>query len=149
MGFDIRKLIDTKQQLIVLLGKILLYLPSYIEQNQTLQPEILGDSALFACSIQTFILLFMLLSETKSTENLFPNIAQMCRPLLYGFCIWQILDGIKGPRKGKETPTNTYCEDKYSLENQPVPSSPDITHRLRLLGLSNREVEVAFWLQKE
>lgn len=148
MEFDIRKLIDVRQILLVLFGMVILYVPSYIEQaHKTIQPEILGGNALWAGFLQTFILLFILLSETESIENLFPKIALMCRPLLYGFCIWQILDG----KTEHHTENNMQEEVKERTSSLPVQkeyTTIELTEDLHRLGLSKREVEVAVLVTK-
>lgn len=67
MEFDIRKLIDVRQILLVILGMVILYVPNYIEQeHKTIRPENLGGNALWASVLQTFILLFILLSQTET-----------------------------------------------------------------------------------
>lgn len=127
MHFDIRKLIDVRQIILVLLGMVILYFPSYIEQgHKKIHPALLGGTALWAGSLQTFILLFILLSETTNIEELFPKIALMCRPLLYGFCIWQILDGkienLQAENKPKEEKQNMDISKK-NLQNATAPKS--------------------------
>lgn len=148
MDFDIRKLIDVRQILLVLLGMVILYIPSYIEQDhKNIQPEILGGTALWAGVLQTFVLLFILLSETESIENLFSKIALMCRPLLYGFCIWQILDG-----KMEHHTENSILEvEKPEPVSHPINkehTATELTEGLYMLGLSKREVEVAVLVTK-
>lgn len=148
MKFDIRKLIDVRQILLVLLGMVILYVPSYIEQeHRNIQPEILGDSALWAGGLQTFVLLFILLSQTDSIENLFPKIALMCRPLLYGFCIWQILDG-KMERDTENNGSKQYNTENYSPPIQKEYTTSELAEGLHILGLSKREVEVAVLVSK-
>lgn len=94
MRFDIRKLIDLKQVVLVLFGMLILYLPNVREEkNREERNVLLGLTALWAGGLQTFVLLFMLLSEADDVTNAFGKIALMCRPLLYGFCIWIIMDG--------------------------------------------------------
>ena len=148
MEFDIRKLIDVRQILLVILGMVILYVPNYIEQeHKTIRPEILGGNALWAGVLQTFILLFILLSETESIENLFPKIALMCRPLLYGFCIWQILDGKTEHHEENGVPK----EAKEKTASPPVPkeyTATELAEGLHMLGLSKREVEVAVLVTK-
>lgn len=127
INFDIRKLIDVGQIILVLLGMIILYFPSYIEQgHKKIQPALLGSTALWAGGLQSFILLFILLSETTNIEELFPKIALMCRPLFYGFCIWQILDGktqnLQAENKQKEDRQNMDISKK-NLQNANAPKS--------------------------
>lgn len=139
MEFDIRKLIDVRQILLVILGMVILYVPNYIEQeHKTIRPEILGGNALWAGVLQTFILLFILLSETESIENLFPKIALMCRPLLYGFCIWQIFEGKTEHHEENGVPK----EAKKKTASPPVPkeyTATELAEGLHMLGLSKRE----------
>ena len=148
MEFDIRKLIDVRQILLVLLGMVILYVPSYIEQeHRNIQPEILGGTALWAGGLQTFVLLFILLSETESIENLFPKIALMCRPLLYGFCIWQVLDVRMEHPAEKSVPEESNTE----LSSKPIRkkyTATELAEGLYRLGLSKREVEVAVLVTK-
>lgn len=149
MGFDIRKLIDVRQILLVLLGMILLYMPSYKEQeDKKIQPQVLGGTALWAGSLQTFVLLFILLSETESMDSLFPKIALMCRPLLYGFCIWQILDGRTEKVEEKEAQKEDNTKKPFQTVSKEPYTATQLAEGLKELGLSKREVEVAVLVTK-
>lgn len=50
-----------------------------------------GKKAIEAGFIQTFLLLFSCLEDSKAYEALLPDIAMAFRPVLYGFCFFLLL----------------------------------------------------------
>lgn len=92
LRFDIRLLFDVRQFFLVVLGAALLYLPALgVKQKKlNLDRELFGQNSLWASIIQTFVLLFVVLSEGQSREEMMLQTAMACRPLLYGFCLWVV-----------------------------------------------------------
>lgn len=92
LGFDIKKLIDLKQMVLVVIGAVTLYIPSLKTGGKfKIDKELAGQNALWASLIQTFVLFYNVLAESYGEEERFLNTALACRPLLYGFCIWVVL----------------------------------------------------------
>ena len=165
LKFDLRFLFDIRQLLLVLFGTILLLLPSLYEQGgrdgrRAKLPRIdkgkltvrikhffgeererIGQNAVWAGLLQTFVLLF----------HGVQTIAISCRPILYGFCIWVILQD-SGKEEKKEESGQT--QEKGGTEDKVTPETifPTVDYRkcLQELGLTKREVEIALLvIQKE
>lgn len=134
LNFKLIQLFDVKQILLVLIGMILLFLPGFQrgEKRSTYMNQ-LARCALFASYIQTFLLLFTLLSGNVTADNRLQEIALNCRPLLYGFCIWIIL--------AVETP-------KSEKTSSPPLTATEFYEAYRKLGLTNREAELAVQIGK-
>lgn len=114
LGFDIRKLVDFKQLFLVAAGACILYLPSIeIKNMKKLDKNLIGQNALCASIIQTFMLFFVMLVNASSIDNRLFNIALSCRPLLYGFCIWIILHN---EEPLEERQPEQVCIDEILLE---------------------------------
>lgn len=93
LGINIQKIFSLKLFILIGLGTLVLFLPYYSKELERKQiSNILGRKALEAGYIQTFVLLFVCLSQQVSMENLFENIALNCRPLLYGYCMYILLE---------------------------------------------------------
>lgn len=92
LRFDIRLLFDARQLFLVVFGAALLYFPALgIKQRKPhFDRELFGQNSLWASIIQTFVLLFVVLSEGQSREKMMVQVAMACRPLLYGFCLWVV-----------------------------------------------------------
>lgn len=133
LGFPLIQLLDGKQIFLVIIGMLILFIPGFKrgEARQAYGNQ-LARCALSASYIQTFLLLFTVLSGTIEPDEAFHEIALNCRPLLYGFCIWIILSG-NSPDKTPDTPPQTAseCYEAY-----------------RKLGLTNREAELAVQIGK-
>ena len=96
LGIKVQMLFSLKLMVLIGLGTLVLFLPYYSKElRQKEIGDILGRKALEAGYIQTFILLFLCLSKQKSMDSLFENIALNCRPLLYGYCLYILLDNRK------------------------------------------------------
>ncbi len=95
LQFDIRSLFDARQFFLVVFGAVLLYLPDFGKGpgEFTIDKLFLGQNALWASIIQTFVLLFAALSKRQTREEMLMQIAMSCRPLLYGFCLWVVFSG--------------------------------------------------------
>lgn len=92
LGFDIRKLVDIRLVLLVLLGTVLLALPFYEKElGWTEFTYIFGRKAVEAGIIQTFLLLFSCFQNIREYEALLSDIAMCFRPLLYGFILLLLL----------------------------------------------------------
>lgn len=102
LGFDIKKLFDLKQMLLVVIGAVILYIPSLKTGDKfKIDKELAGQNALWASIIQTFVLFYNMLATNYAWEERFLNTALSCRPLLYGFCIWVILHNDEGQEEIK------------------------------------------------
>ncbi len=128
--FDLLRLFDWKQMLLVLVGTFILYLPHVSREEKRLDKELVGQSAMMGSMIACFVLIFTTLSKSAEQGKIFSEIALACRPLFYGFCIWVIVgegsDGIQEEEEREEEPT---------LE--------DYRRNLQELGLTKRETEVS------
>lgn len=114
--FDVKRLIDLKSMLLLAAGTLLLALPFYEKKmGRGNFLFLVGQKAVDAGWIQTFLLLFIRLSDEKGYEALLPDTALCFRPLLYAFCIRLICD-----RENKEEDTpeeNLTEEEKLREEN--------------------------------
>jgi len=100
LGFDIKELFDLKQMLLVVTGTVILYIPSLETGSKfKIDKELVGQNALWASLIQTFVLFYNVLATDYVEEERFLNTALSCRPLLYGFCIWIILHNDEVPEE--------------------------------------------------
>lgn len=141
LDFKLTRLVDLKQIGLVLIGMLILFLPGYRrEEARFVYANQLARCALFASYIQTFILLFLVLSKELEPENLMSEIALNCRPLLYGFCLWVILSNDK-----KE---NTAHIEKERSAADKYPTDTAICDAYRKLGLTNREAQLAVQITK-
>lgn len=137
LRFEIGRLVNIKQLLLVIAGTFIFYLPSYSHKHKERPIAIIhqmGKSAIMVSSIQTFVLLFILLQSTVTIDDLLYQIALSSRPLLYGFCIWIIFgddDEKRAKISAKQEGTfgGTTAEEGY--------------YRFLELGLTRREAEVA------
>lgn len=138
-GFDISKLVDGKLFLQLLIGAFLLTLPFYEKGNRwkELLP-VFGKKALEAGYIQTFLLLFIYMSDKKEYGELMINIVMNFRPVLYGFCLFVVfMQNEEEEEAGKELKTES--EEK-------LPS--DAYEIFRRNGLTKREAEIALLICK-
>lgn len=150
------ELINVRQLVLVVVGGIILYLPS-VEwregwKKNSLDYSLFARNTLYASYIVTFLLLFFMLrggtenSEGLAAQNgvwnvevLMKNIALSLRPLLYGICIWIALGGEEKKDKGES-------------EQQDLPkkvwTAQECYERFLELGLTRREAEVALQIGK-
>lgn len=138
LQFDIMVLFGLKELVFTVFGSVMLSLP-YYDKKKTMHElsGILGRNALVTSYLATFILLFTRMSKDIGYENLLPDIALACRPLLYGFVLYILLhkeDEYKGSVKASGV-KNEEEKPKYTMEQIHV--------RLEEMGLTRREVEVA------
>lgn len=88
MNFDIRKLVDIRDIMALLAGSLLLALPFF---HRTMKKEefflLYEKKAIEAGLIQTFLLLFIRLSDKKGYTEVLQDMALCFRPVLYGLCI--------------------------------------------------------------
>lgn len=147
LEFDLEKLLDMKQLLMVLVGMFLFYLPTYRKDHLKTPSVILqklGMSAIWVSIIETFVLLFVLLQTGVTFDNLLYQISLNCRPMLYGFCIWTIL----------------YCESDGNRKQNfsQIESEPHLSYQIITaeqsyylfleMGLTKRECEIAVQICK-
>ncbi len=125
LGFDIKKLFDLKQILLVITGAVILYIPSLKTEGKfKIDKELAGQNALWASIIQTFVLFYNMLATNYAGEERFLNTALSCRPLLYGFCIWVILHNDEGQKEikigdiGIDTEINTGMNEANGILNK-------------------------------
>lgn len=152
LHFELTELFDLKQFCLVLVGTLLLFLPGF-QRGETKQNYAgqLSSCALFASYIQTFILLFLLLSTEVRQEHLLREIALSCRPLLYGICLW----GIFSMEPGKPTKREMLSENPSGIisgQNPPderkYRTASETYEAYRRLGLTNREAELAILIEQ-
>ena len=118
----------------------------------------LAGCAIFASYIQTFILLFIVLSTQITPEELPKEAALSCRPLLYGICLWIIFSS---EMQKKTNPAQTNSDqtesEKAGTDNTQHTGLPqehaEVTASesyeiYRQLGLTNRESELALLICK-
>lgn len=156
--FDFRagELLDIGQLLLVLAGGVLLYLPGMEKGDfrERKKPDwgVLGRNAVYASFIETFVLLFIMLSDGRAAGpergmtdgaayavsvmeagSFMRNAALNMRPLLYGMCIWIVLggDGEKERDRGRQ-------EEKGEAW-----TAQEAFRRFVSLGLTRREAEIA------
>lgn len=105
LRFDIRLLFDARQLFLVVFGAALLYLPALGGKQKKFHFDrtFFGQNSLWASIIQTFVLLFVVLSEGQSREEMMMQTAMACRPLLYGFCLWVIFSKEAFDMTGQES----------------------------------------------
>lgn len=141
LHFELARLFSFKQLILVLLGTLLLFLPGYRRgESRSLYVNQLARCALFASYIQTFLLLFIAFSTEMTKDTLMPQIAENCRPVLYGICLFVIFshnDENAKNNKVQETPP----------KELPL-SAMDVYEAYRKLGLTNREAELAVQIEK-
>ena len=166
MGVKVQDIFSIKIMLTLIIGTFILAVPFYSKGLKAQEmSEIVGKKALDAGYIQTFILLFVCLSKERDVTHLFWNVAMSCRALLYGYCIFTLLDtraSYKGKGKYKERlaiknkEENEHIDDAKNLES-PIHQSTgtsqsvtmeDVTTFLREQGLTKREAELAYAIMK-
>lgn len=149
LEFEFFQLFDLKQLALVLIGMFVLFLPGYKRgESMSEYAAQLAGCAMFASYIQTFILLFIVLSTQITQEQLPKEAALSCRPLLYGICLWMILSG-EPPKKHEQTKNhpNDIPQQETVREHTNITAS-DAYETFRKLGLTNREAELALLICK-
>lgn len=150
------ELINVRQLVLVVVGGIILYLPS-VEwregwKKNSLDYCLFARNTLYASYIVTFLLLFFMLrggtgnSEGLANQNgawnaetLMKNIALSLRPLLYGICVWIALGGEEKKDKG---------ENEQQDSPKKVWTAQECYERFLEIGLTRREAEVAVQIGK-
>lgn len=164
LKFDLRLLFDVRQFFLVLFGTVLLLLPSlhektgegqkYLEAGkEKLVPRMkhflqkermrIGQNAVWAGILQTFVLLFLNMNTAGGGTSGMQTVALSSRPILYGFCIWIILQDSKKtdqPVAGSDRQNGDTMGNKMTAE---VIATVDYRQCLQELGLTKREVEIA------
>lgn len=135
LHFNVALLFDLKQICLVIIGIIILYLPHLNSRVKHLDRELVGQNAMLGSMITSFVLIFAALSKSVGYENIYSEIIEACRPLLYGFCIWIIFAGDDSKnKKGSEKSGRIASEDCRNI--------------LLELGLTKRETEVSLLVLK-
>lgn len=144
LNFDLRQLIEVKQIVIVLIGTLFLYLPSIQwKEKKYFDPQILAESALYASMVQSFLLIFVMLTSTKGFEGLTYRIALNTRPLLYGFCLWIVFGKMDGKNQEKEKHVSQQSEQSEQTDSVSDLEEVGFYDRFLELGLTKRESEIA------
>lgn len=175
LKFDLRLLFDFRQLLLVAFGTFLLLLPSMYERGRKdgRRQEItdgsrhkiisrvvyffreerlrIGQNAVWAGILQTFVLLFINMNIVDWEMGDMQAIAWSCRPILYGFCFWIIL---QDSGKAEEDAGSAVGQESIEKNDKIVGEiwQPEVDYRecLQELGLTRREVEIALLvIQKE
>lgn len=137
--FQMNKLFDGKQFLILLLGTGLLLLPSLGEKEvvETGAQKLrrIASCALWASFLESFLLCLMTMERMSSMEEIMPEFALCLRPILYGVCIWSIF---AGETKRKEDPE----ESGKSSGFREITASESY-EIFQKMGLTRRECEIA------
>lgn len=152
LHFELTQLLDIRQLCLVLIGTFLLFLPGYRrgESRQCYAGQ-LASCALFASYIQTFILVFTLLSTEIRQEHLLKEIALSCRPVLYGICLWGIFSiERKEPSKDEKMPEKEAVQLSHpeQTEKRKPMTASETYEAYRMLGLTNREAELAVLIEQ-
>lgn len=159
LEFEFFQLFDLKQLILVLIGMFILFLPGYKRgESMSDYASQLAGCAIFASYIQTFILLFIVLSTQITLEQLPKEAALSCRPLLYGICLWMILSG-ETQKKPNPSQTNlNQAEPEQAVTDNTHHTKPPQEYAgitaseayeiCRQLGLTNRESELALLICK-
>ncbi|MCH5250085.1 MAG: response regulator transcription factor [Lachnospiraceae bacterium] len=163
LEFELLPLFDLKQIFLVLIGMFILFLPGYRrgESMHTYTGQ-LARCAIFASYIQTFIMLFIVLSKSITLEELPKEAALSCRPLLYGICLWVILskedagtkysaepeDAIKYTKTGMYTANNANSANTNKTDASHLLTASKAYENFHELGLTNRESELAVLICK-
>lgn len=155
LDFELAQLFDFKQICLVLIGMVILFLPGFRrgEDRQAYTGQ-LAVCALYASYIQTFILIFMVMSSETMPDDVFREIARGCRPLLYGVCLWIILsgDGKERNKAGEAKAAGNETNDETASPETPKAATymtaTDVYEAYRKLGLTNREAELAIRIER-
>ena len=134
-GFDISKLVDGKLFLQLLIGAFLLTLPFYQKGGgwRELLP-IFGKKALEAGYIQTFLLLFICMSDKREYGQIMVDVVMNFRPVLYGFCLFVLF---------------MQNEEEQELKTENIEEIPSDAYEIfRQNGLTKREAEIALLICK-
>mgnify|MGYP003278960671 CR=1 FL=1 len=148
MKFDLRRLIDLRSVAALLTGAFLLVLPFCRRGIKREEFFLLYEKkAMEAGLIQTFLLLFMRLSDAKGYAEVLQDVALCFRPILYGLFIKVILakegtgsagEGAGGPG---QTPASLYA-GAIDGEMLREPSYEDCVKA----GLTKREAQIALMI---
>ena len=137
LGFDVKRLIDGKGLFVLLTGSFLLTLPFYhrgMEKGEFLY--LFGRKSIEAGLVQTFLLLFIRLSDAKGSEGLLPDIALCFRTMLYAFCVQFTFAG-KETKGRQESGFGDFGDGKEA-------HAPEITYdNCIAAGLTKLEAEIA------
>lgn len=140
----------------LIFGSMILCLP-YLEKGKTLRhmSDIFGKNALMAGYLETFMLVFVRISQNKIlTENILENLMLDFRPAVYGFLCYVIFRDKKA-----ETAEDKEKESKgdQASSNETERKSPDLsilTRREKQIaelirkGLSNREIAEELYISE-
>ena len=137
--FQMEKLFDAKQLLILLAGTGLLLLPSLGEKEtvETGRQKLrrIASCALWASFLESFLLCLTAMEHMGSTEKIIPEIALCLRPILYGICIFSVF---AGETRGK----GEQAKEKEGGGFREVTVSESYAV-FQKMGLTRRECEIA------
>ena len=136
--FQLGKLFDLKQLLILMIGTLLLFLPSLGEKAA---PETgaqrlrrIASCVLWASFLESFLLCLIAMEHMDSVEEVMPELALCLRPILYGACIWSVFSGESKQEGNPE-------EEKRGGFREITASESYVL--FQELGLTRRECEIA------
>lgn len=140
---DIAQLFSLRLMGMLLIGGGILCLP-YLERRMTFEEwkGIFGKNALTAGYMETFMLLFIGLQQSKPMpEGFLPEVALALRPLFYGFICYIVLweeEGKKEKEERQDVPEQSRTEEKASMEKK-----TEGEQNMDLSKLTGREKQVA------
>jgi len=139
--FEMKKLFDGKQFLVLLLGTGLLLLPALGEKAEKEAKEQklrrIAFCALWAGFLESFLLCMAAMEQIHSREEILSGAAPCLRPVFYGICIWSILAG-----EGEGGKRNSKAEEKKENGFREITASESYAI-FQKLGLTRRECEIA------
>ena len=158
LDFELFQLFDLKQIFLVLVGMFILFLPGYRRgESRHIYAAQLARCAIFASYIQTFIMLFVVMSKSITLDELPKEAALGCRPLLYGICLWVMLSKDEHSLSEKKGELGEIDTDMAEITESSVMvvrkydetlTASEVYETFRKLGLTNRESELALQICK-
>lgn len=148
MGFDIRRLVDIRNVAALLTGAFLLVLPFCRRGMKKEEFFLLYEKkAMEVGLIQTFLLLFIRLSDQKGYTEVLQDVALCFRPILYGLFIKVILakEGTGSAGEGAGGPGQiSACPYTEAVDGEDLwePSYEDCVKA----GLTKREAQIALMI---
>jgi len=146
MEFDIKRLIDVRNIAALLTGALLLVLPFCRRGMKREEFFLLYErKAVEAGLIQTFLLLFIRLSDQKGNAEVMQDVALCFRPVLYSLCIKVILareDAGPGGRYGDGRKAGSFYNNGTGEERGEELREIGYEDCIRA-GLTKREAQIA------
>lgn len=148
-GLQWKKFLSVRILLLVMTGTLFLSIPELIKKRRAFDSNISSVAFLLAGIFEkqsisaglllSFLLLFSDSSQTGSYSRGIYQAALCFRPLFYGYCIYILLHV-------EEVPEKELMRDRNPTKKDADISAEDEYERLRGLGLTKREAEIAQYL---